>query len=182
MLFPIPLPRFKCPHIPELWWEQPSFGSSHTSSFTQHCAAPTYWDEAALTLHLGTSSAFWPSLHTIHHWERMPLTPVTPLFYLKRRAGVITWLKFPVSQLTGAFFCTRSEETGCESITVITATSAAQARLTQVSFWWASMKSRCVAVRYSVPVNDLLLVLNRSSNFTCSTWKRESVISHYKVI
>ena len=125
--------------------------------------------------------SFWPSL-TIHHWERMPLTPVTPLFYLKRRADVITWLKFPVSLLTGAFFCTRSEETRCESITITTVTSAAQARLTQVSFWWASMKSRCVAVRYSVPVDDLLLVLNRSSNFTCSTWKRESIISHYKVI
>lgn len=35
------------------------------------------------------------------------------------------------------------------------------------------MNNRWVAVRYSVPVTDLLLMLNLSSNFTCSTCKKK---------
>lgn len=45
--------------------------------------------------------------------------------------------------------------------------------LTQVSLLLESMNNRWVAVRYRVPVRDLLLVLNLSSNFTCSTCKKE---------
>lgn len=43
-----------------------------------------------------------------------------------------------------------------------------------------SAKIRCVAVRCRVPVVDLLL--KRSSNFTCSTWKWKQNLVRYNII
>ena len=182
------------PHSPSLASSPPASLSSGdnsrlsapqdaSSSFTQCCAAPNYWDEAALTLHLGTLRFLAFAYNSPLRKTATHSSDTTALFKKEGRCNHMT-VKFPQLRQPAnrSIFCTCSEKTWCESITISTVTSAAQALLTQVSFWWASMNSRCVAVRYRVPVNDLLLVLNRSSNFTCSTWKRESVISHYKVI